>query len=133
MRNALYVMPLALLGACVAAQPDTSVEAGRAAYQDNCAACHGADGRGGGALGAQLDAEPPDLTTLSARNGGSFPRDAVMSVIDGYARSHAFSAAMPEFGALDLGPAVIVEDDGIGTPVPATLLALANYLETIQD
>jgi hypothetical protein len=40
---------------------------------------------------------------------------------------------MPEFGALDLGPAVIVEDDGIGTPVPATLLALANYLETIQE
>ncbi|WP_412507060.1 c-type cytochrome [Roseovarius sp. SYSU LYC5161] len=133
MRKALYFMPLALLGACVTAQPDTGVEAGRTAYQDNCAACHGADGRGGGTLGAQLETPPPDLTTLSARNGGTFPRDAVMSVIDGYDRSHAFSAAMPEFGALDLGPAVIVEDDGIGTPVPATLLALANYLETIQE
>ncbi len=132
MRKALYFMPLAL-GACVAAEPDTSVEAGRAAYEADCAACHGADGRGAGDFGVQLFTIPPDLTTLSARNGGIFPRDEVMSVIDGYDRSHAFSAAMPEFGVLDLGPTVIVEEDGIGTPVPAKLLALATYLETIQE
>ncbi|NBD28941.1 MAG: c-type cytochrome, partial [Alphaproteobacteria bacterium] len=109
------------------------VEAGKAAYQKDCAACHGTDGRGAGDFGVELFTIPPDLTTLSAQNGGDFPRDYVMSVIDGYDRSHAFSAAMPEFGVLDLGPTVIVEEDGVGTPVPATLLALANYLETIQE
>ncbi|PWG15980.1 c-type cytochrome [Salibaculum griseiflavum] len=132
MKKPLLLIPF-LLGACVAQQPDTSVEAGKAAYQTECAACHGADGRGAGDFGVELFTIPPDLTTLSAQNGGDFPRDYVMSVIDGYDRSHAFSAAMPEFGVLDLGPTVIVEEDGVGTPVPATLLALANYLETIQE
>lgn len=132
MKKPLLLIPL-LLGACVSQQPDTSVEAGKAAYQKDCAACHGTDGRGAGDFGVELFTIPPDLTTLSAQNGGDFPRDYVMSVIDGYDRSHAFSAAMPEFGVLDLGPTVIVEEDGVGTPVPATLLALANYLETIQE
>jgi hypothetical protein len=57
-----------------------------------------------------------------------------MSVIDGYRRGSHFSEAMPEFGATDLGPTVIVENpDGTGTPVPETLLALADYLESIQQ
>jgi hypothetical protein len=56
-----------------------------------------------------------------------------MSIIDGFNRGSHISAAMPEFGATDLGPTVVVENpDGTGTPVPATLLALADYLESIQ-
>ena len=39
---------------------------------------------------------------------------------------------MPEFGAAGLGETVIVEKDGIGTPVPAELLALTEYLEGVQ-
>lgn len=135
MKKALYFIPLALaaLAACVTPEPDASVEAGRLAFEANCAACHGDDGRGAGELGIELFTIPPDLTTLSAQNGGVFPREYVMSTIDGYERSHSFSAAMPEFGMIDLGPTVIVEEDGVGTPVPATLLALAAYLETLQE
>lgn len=132
MKKAIVFMPLALT-ACMAVEPDTSVEAGRMAYQDQCAACHGVDGKGAGDFGVELFTIPPDLTTLSAANGGVYPRDYIMSAIDGYERSHGFSAAMPEFGALDLGPTVIVEEDGVGTPVPATLLALTAYLETLQE
>jgi hypothetical protein len=62
-----------------------------------------------------------------------FPRDAVMSTIDGYGRAGGSHGAMPEFGAGDLGPLVQVEADGLSTPVPADLLALTNYLESIQD
>ena len=80
-----------------------------------------------------LSVAPPDLTTLAARNGGSFPRDAVMSTIDGFARGDHFAPEMPAFGDGDLGPTVIVEtEEGIGTPVPVELLALADYLESIQ-
>jgi hypothetical protein len=75
---------------------------------------------------------PPDLTMIAARNGGVFPRDQVMSTIDGLDRDSHFSAAMPEFGAGDMGETVIVETDGLGIPVPTQLLALTDYLESLQ-
>jgi hypothetical protein len=86
-----------------------------------------------GSLGRQLLIMPPDLTVLAANNGGVFPRDYVLGVIDGFDRRPHFSGAMPEFGAGDMGPTIIVEEDGLGTPIPARLLALATYLETIQE
>ena len=132
MRAWIGIAGIAALAGCVN-KADTSVEAGARAFADNCAACHGVDGRGSGSFGRQLITQPPDLTTLSARNGGVFPRDEVASTIDGYARGAHFSAAMPEFGAGDMGPTVIVENaDGTATPIPAELLALVTYLEAIQ-
>jgi mono/diheme cytochrome c family protein len=105
----------------------------QAAFMDNCAVCHGMDGTGNGPAAAGLDPRPADLTGLSARNGGVFPRNYVMTTIDGYVRGTHFSDQMPIFGDGDLGPTVIVENpDGTGTPVPARLLALTDFLETIQ-
>ena len=128
-RIPLAFAALAVLAACNTEAPVD----GRMSFMADCAACHGPDARGGGEFAAALPVAPPDLTGLSARNGGVFPRDAVMSTIDGYARGDHFSAAMPEFGAGDMGPLVIVEDgEGNGIPVPARLLALADYLETLQ-
>ncbi|WP_322891417.1 MULTISPECIES: cytochrome c [unclassified Yoonia] len=117
-----------VLAACVDEQPID----GRTAYLDNCAACHGADGTGNGPMARDLGVIPPDLTQISARNGGTFPRDAVMSTIDGYEAGQHLSGAMPEFGAGDMGDTVIVENDGLGTPVPWKLLVLTDYLETLQ-
>lgn len=128
-RQPLALIALLTLAACVQEQPAD----GRMLFMDNCAACHGADAMGDGELGAELTVMPPDLTRLAARNGGVFPRDYVMSTIDGYSRGSHFSAAMPEFGAGGLGPVVVVEDaQGHGIPVPANLIALADYLETVQ-
>lgn len=124
----LALAPLAL-AACVQQEVQTGPEAGALAFQEDCAACHGPDGKG--LRFATM--RTPDLTRLSERNGGTFPRDYVMSTIDGYIRGEHFSDAMPEFGAGDMGPTVIVEEDGIGTPIPARLLALANWLETVQE
>jgi mono/diheme cytochrome c family protein len=42
-----------------------------------CASCHGPDGRGHGPVAVSLRMPPPDLTTLSRRHGGSFPRPDV--------------------------------------------------------
>ena len=115
------------LSACVEEPVD-----GRSAYMADCAGCHGADARGGGQVARQLGEVAPDLTTIASRNGGTFPRTQVMSTIDGLDRGTHFSAIMPEFGAGDMGETVIVEEDGLGTPVPARLLALTDYLESIQ-
>ena len=130
MRILPLLAPLALI-ACVPADP--APVSGRAAFLDNCASCHGADARGTGPAAAGLSPAPADLSRIAQRNGGAFPRDRVMSVIDGYRRGSHFSAAMPVFGDGDLGPTILVENlDGTATPVPEVLLALTDYLESIQ-
>ncbi len=125
-----YMIILAVLGlaACVEEPID-----GRTAYEENCASCHGPNGKGDGPASRGLAVAPPDLTTITARYGGVFPTDQVMSTIDGLDRGQHFSAAMPEFGAGDLGETVIVENEGLGTPVPMKLLVLTEYLQSIQQ
>ena len=124
-----YLMMFAALtlAACVE-EPETGAEI----FATECAGCHGADARGDGPYARGLDTVPPDLTTIAARNGGVFPRDQVMSTIDGLQRDAHFSVAMPEFGAGDLGATVIVEENGLGTPVPTKLLLLTDYIELLQ-
>ena len=120
---------LLLLPALAACQADTSeprVDAahGMALFAQDCTACHGTDAMGG---------TGPDLTGISSRNGGTFPMTRVLGQIDGLGRHGDPDAVMPEFGAAGMGPTVVVEfEEGIGTPVPADLLALARYLESIQ-
>lgn len=124
----LSIIAALSLTACIdVPEPD-----GKQAFMENCASCHGFDAKGTGEMADILIKMPPDLTTLTQRYGGVFPTDYVMSTIDGYSRKDHFSGAMPEFGAAGLGETVIVEKDGIGTPVPAELLALTEYLEGVQ-
>ncbi|UWQ19937.1 cytochrome c [Jannaschia sp. M317] len=124
--RALFLFPL--LAACVSegvpTEADIGAARGQALFAENCVACHGSDATGG--VG-------PDLTQLSARNGGVFPQVPVLATIDGLSRHGDAAAVMPEFGAGNLGDAVIVElDDGTATPVPADLLALSAYLRSVQ-
>ncbi|WP_373353558.1 c-type cytochrome [Pseudoroseicyclus sp. CXY001] len=132
MKRILATLALpALLSACIEGPEEVD---GATFYETNCAACHGPTGHGDGELAEGLPVPPADLTQLSAMNGGVFPRDQVMSYVDGYHRGGLYAEVMPEFGAGDLGPTVIVEDEaGVGTPVPAALLAVANYLAGIQE
>lgn len=113
-------------------EPDVSVARGAQLFVDKCAACHGDDGRGAGSASLGLGGPPPDLTTLSAQNRGIFPRNFVMSVIDGFNRRNHPESVMPEFGNEDLGPQIQVEDGGVSTPIPSDLIALASYIESIQ-
>lgn len=110
----------------------TDVFRGEAIYNARCAGCHGAQGKGAGPESLGLGQAPPSLRFLSARNGGVFPREYVMSTIDGLSR-HNQTVAMPEFGAKDMGPLIQVEENGLSTPTPADLIAVTTYLETIQD
>ena len=127
MRTIIILGAVALAGCVDVAEPD-----GQRMFAQNCASCHGLDAKGSGPMARNLTTAPPNLTTLASRNNDTFPRDYVMSTIDGLSRDPHSSGAMPEFGAGDMGDTIIVERDGLGTPVPADLLALTEYLETLQ-
>ena len=59
---------------------------GKQAYLEDCSACHGISGKGDGPMARDLAKAPADLTTLAARYDGTYPRDYVMSTIDGLHR-----------------------------------------------
>lgn len=129
-RLALIAAGLAGLAGCTP-QPAQEVS-GRALYAENCAVCHGDGGRGDGPAAAGMTPPPVDLTLLSREAGGTFPLVSVMSYVDGYTRDPR-AAGMPAFGALLQGPLVRVDTgDGVLTPTPQPLAALADYLRTLQ-
>ncbi len=110
----------------------TDAAQGRVLFAANCAVCHSADARGGEPASLGLGVVAPDLTRLTMMNNGIFPRNQVMSAIDGFNRQNHWENAMPVFGDESLGAVIQVEENGVSTPIPADLLALANYLESIQ-
>lgn len=67
---------------------------GKQEFMDNCAACHGIDGRGNGPLGELLRKSPPDLTQLAKKSQGVLPINRLYAVIDG--------ADVPSHGTRDM-------------------------------
>lgn len=125
---------LAMMGLATACTQPATKSDGAALYSEFCASCHGVSGKGDGPAAKGLARAPADLTTLSARNGGTFPLMYVMSTIDGYSRAKTGHLTMPEFGVmLEDQPMVLVDaGDGIPTPTPEPLVAMAEYLITLQ-
>lgn len=127
-RPALAVLALTVAAAC-AIDGMPGPREGEAVFTQNCAGCHSYRGEGTGELVGGEQA--PDLTGISARNDGTFPRAEMLSTIDGYGRGD-HPGVMPEFGKLLEGELVPVEIDGTLTPTPRPLAALLSYLESIQ-
>ena len=65
------------------AQQEEVAKAGRPAYEQNCAVCHGLEGKGDGGAANLLTVKPADLTQLSKKNNGTFPFWRTYRVIDG--------------------------------------------------
>jgi mono/diheme cytochrome c family protein len=131
-RHTIALITLAAgLAACAVPEMPDAPEGARL-FADHCAACHGADARGAGPETLGIGKVPPDLTRISARNGGTFPTARVLSTIDGYAKGSHAGRVMPEFGAELGGDLVPLEVDGILTPTPRALVALLRYLEDVQ-
>lgn len=74
---------------------------GAALFREYCATCHGVDATGNGPAAGALQKAPPDLTRISQRNGGTFPRERVKNYISGeaYLVSHG-SREMPIWGPI---------------------------------
>ncbi|WP_299924285.1 cytochrome c [uncultured Pelagimonas sp.] len=121
------------LVACVEAEMPQASD-GKALFMENCAACHGENGKGDGPMARAMTPAPKDLTLIQVRNGDKFPESKVLSSIDGYARSDLAGPGMPEFGGLLEGDLIPYDSgDGIETPTPRKLLALLAYIESIQE
>lgn len=53
-------------------------------YDEHCADCHGLTGKGNGeAAGLLVSTKMPDITQLAKKNGGRFPFEQVVEIIDG--------------------------------------------------
>lgn len=57
---------------------------GKEDFDNHCAPCHGVDGRGHGPeLRVLPDIHPSDLTNITLKHGGVFPRQEVVDMVDG--------------------------------------------------
>ncbi|WP_439523433.1 c-type cytochrome [Marivita sp.] len=138
MRPQIFSLMIGMLGVglIAACTPEEmpQVSDGRALFMENCAICHGADAKGNGPMARAMRNPPLDLTLIAARNDGSFPRVQVLSKIDGYTKADLQGPDMPEFGALLEGDLVPLDTgDGVMTPTPRKLVALLEYIESIQQ
>jgi mono/diheme cytochrome c family protein len=125
-----FVAATAVVAAAAAARAQTvDVFEGKQKYDLYCASCHGAAGKGDGALAASLKKHPADLTQLARKNGGKFPTETVTKFIDGRTRDDAhLKSDMPVWGD------AFSKSSETGTPeqVKARIDALVKYLESIQ-
>jgi mono/diheme cytochrome c family protein len=107
---------------------------GRHDFDQNCASCHGKDGRGHGeALYVIAGIKPPDLTRLTRNNGGVFPAERVYQSIDGRVGIPAHSRIdMPFWGT------TLQQEGKEFTPeseakVKARILNMVSYIKSIQE
>lgn len=110
--------------------PDSATLAkGRITYERYCVSCHGRVGKGDGPLASELRTPVPDLTTLAARNGGGFPRERVMKLVEngGMVPAHG-TADMPAWGD------AFKRTAGTGeASVAAAIQNLTSYLDSLQQ
>jgi len=126
----------ALAGLTVAfwAAPAFSADNGKRDFMENCASCHGVDGKGHGeALYVIPGVKPPDLTILSKTNKGVFPTRRVYDSIDG-------RGGIPQHERFDMpfwGTTFQREGEEF-TPVSeaevkARIMSIVDYIRTIQQ
>lgn len=116
-----------------AARPETthlirSIQ-GPELYQAYCAVCHGKDGKGAGPMAKSLKAQVPDLTTIAASHGGTFPLEQIQNIISGEDAKPAGHGTrdMPVWGPIF---SQIAWDQDLGR---LRVYNLAKYIEGLQS
>ena len=114
-----------VLAAPVLAADDT----GARLYFNHCAACHGEDGEGSGPVAASMRVTTPNLRTLSQRNGGAFPTDAVTAYVDGRETKAAHGdRLMPIWGDVFRG----ADQDAGSRTVRRRIAAVVEFISKLQ-
>ena len=126
------------LGSTSALEQAAQLKLGEHEYMNNCAACHGADAKGGGPVAAVLSLKPNDLTKISKKFNGKFPAEHIYKVIDGREMMNPHGDTnMPVWGhrymsvAYKKAEAVPHELDTQAL-VFGRITSLVGYLESIQ-
>lgn len=106
----------------------TAATSGKQMYTSYCAPCHGSDGKGVGPAAQALKTPPTDLTLLSKNNGGKFPGQHIVTVLE-------FGSELPSHGSAQMpvwGP--ILGKMNVANPQDKQMRIsnLSRYLESIQ-
>lgn len=137
-------------GLALVMQPDVAAaqtrDLGAQEYALHCASCHGESGRGDGYLAQTLIIAPPDLTSITRRNGGAFPVSDVYQIIVSGRKTGSVhvTGQMPVWGAhyaLDLSQSVGLlgaedggdADEDAAATIHARVTALINHIMTLQS
>ncbi|MDO8431019.1 MAG: cytochrome c [Candidatus Binatus sp.] len=128
-RNTLTMLPVLLFLTAFGnafAQPS-----GKAEYMDDCARCHGVDGKGSVASMREVRGYMSvDLTRLSKAHDGRFPRQEVYDAIAGRERYPAhFAGSMPTWGLKYQDR----DRESTEGEVRRRISALVSYIESLQE
>lgn len=110
------------------------IETGRETFWRYCSACHGEMADGMGPMRPVLTIKPAVLTTLAARNGGSFPLKRVIERIDGRDPLVSHGSEMPVYGDFfnEGGRVTLEAADGARVLTSGAVADLVAYLRAIQ-
>jgi mono/diheme cytochrome c family protein len=118
--------PIMVVGQTKPSREDPN--SGGALYRVYCASCHGTLGKGDGLVAPTLTAALPDLTTITQRKGGVFPRGDLTRIIDGRTPLPGHQRnEMPVWGTIL--NRMEAQDE---RAVQARLTALVSHLESLQ-
>lgn len=101
---------------------------GQAMYTQYCASCHGVDGRGYGPANTALNDRPLDLTRMTSKNDGVFPRHHVRYVLLDAGPNSAHGTDMPAWSSI----LAELNRDNPGTHM-LRVRNISSYLESIQE
>jgi mono/diheme cytochrome c family protein len=103
---------------------------GRATFRGYCGSCHGAEAKGDGPVAEYLTIKPADLTGIAERNGGEFPFEQVVKIIDGRERvaGHG-SPDMPIWGEAFAQTPGGETEEGVQKKIDQ----LAHFLWSVQE
>lgn len=125
---------LAVLLAAPAPAMAQDAERGGRLFVDNCAVCHGADGRGDGPMADILVIPPPDLTRIAARYGGEFPRIGIARIVDGRDAILSHGGDMPIFGNIFSAQSEVLRSQAGRTLLTSPeIVDLVAWLEEVQE
>lgn len=126
---ALAAFAAAGIGAAAQQRPPDADDpnSGSHLYREFCASCHGAGGKGDGPAAPTLTRRATDLTQLSRRNAGTFPREMVRAVLEATEPSAGHAEAMPNWRRM-----FERLERGNERAVRARVEALVTHLESLQ-
>jgi mono/diheme cytochrome c family protein len=126
---ALAVLAAPLAAAAQTEQTPAIAEGGSSLFRTYCASCHGTSARGDGPLAEAFKRRPPDLTAITVRHRGTFPKDLIFATIDGRRKLQGHGGPdMPVWGDAFRRSTDVADE----AAVRRRIQALVDFLETIQ-
>jgi len=124
-----FVAGVGLSTSLVATQDQSgnqAVVAGRKAFLQNCAACHGLDARGGGHVAPTLKSVPMDLSQIAVRHKGFSRYEVQQTILGDPTHEDPLVRDMPHWGQ-------VLRQEGGDALAMLQTHNLVSYLESIQE